>query len=163
MLRLRCIRMVVSDFFTINEHSGDGNHKRKLFKQHATEVYDSRGPKGSPMAEAGGAADASAKPSRACRVVQIVLAVLVAFVVPVLLLDAFVGQYGANAMVLGVLVGALGSKIGGTRRMLYLAPAVGLAAGLGALTAYDWWWVGLLAAAGVVAGARIGFGWMLPC
>ena len=119
------------------------------------------------MAEAGqvegGAADASAPPSRARRVVHIVLAVLVAFVVPVLLLDALVGQYGANAMVLGVLVGALGSKIGGTRRMLYLAPAIGLAAGLGAFTAYDWWWVGLLAAAGVVAGARIGFGWMLPC
>ena len=118
------------------------------------------------MAEAGrvegGAADASANPSRARRVIQIVLAVLVAFVVPVLLLDALVGQYGANAMVLGVLVGALGSKIGGTRRMLYLAPAIGLAAGLGAFTAYDWWWVGLLAAAGVVAGAGIGFGWMLP-
>jgi hypothetical protein len=51
------------------------------------------------------------------------------------------------------LVGALGSKTGGTRRMLYLAPAIGLAAGLGAFTAYDWWWAGLLAAAGVVAGA----------
>jgi len=49
--------------------------------------------------------------------------------VPVVLLDAFVGQYAANAMVLGVLVGALGSKIGGTRRMLYLAPAIGLAGG----------------------------------
>ena len=125
-----------------------------------------RSQKGARMAEAGqvegGAADASAPPSRARRVVHIVLAVLVAFVVPVLLLDAFVGQYGANAMVLGVLVGALGSKIGGTRRMLYLAPAIGLTAGLGAITAYDWWWVGLLAAAGVVAGAGIGFGWMLP-
>jgi hypothetical protein len=28
--------------------------------------------------------------------------------------------------------------------MLYLAPAIGLAAGLGAITAYEWWWVGLL-------------------
>ncbi len=102
------------------------------------------------MAEAwhveGGAADASPSPSWAHRVIHIVLAVLVAFVVPVLLLDALVGQYGANAMVLGVLVGALGSKIGGTRRMLYLAPAIGLAAALGAFTAYDWRWVGLLAA-----------------
>ncbi len=116
------------------------------------------------MAEAGhvegGATEASANRSRARRLIQIVLAVLVAFVVPVLLLDALVGQYGANAMVLGVLVGALGS--GGTRRMLYLAPAIGLAAGLGAFSAYDWWWVGLLAAAGVSAGAGIGFGWMLP-
>ena len=118
------------------------------------------------MAEAGhvegGATDPSANQSRARRVIHIVLAVLVAFVVPVVLLDALVGQYGANAMVLGVLVGALGSKIGGTRRMLYLAPAIGLAAGLGAFTAYDWWWVGLVAVAGVVAGAGIGFGWMLP-
>ena len=113
------------------------------------------GRKGARMAEAGhlerGAADASANRSRARRVIQIVFAVLVAFVLPALLLDALVGQYGANAMVLGVLVGALGSKIGGTRRMLYLAPAIGLAAALGAFTAYDWWWVGLLAAAGVVA------------
>jgi len=118
------------------------------------------------MAEAGqvegGSANAAATPSRARRVVQIVLAVLVAFVVPVLLLDIFVGQYAANAMVLGVLLGALGSKTGGTRRMLYVAPAIGLAAALGATSAYDWWWVGLLAAAGVVAGAGIGFGWMLP-
>ena len=118
------------------------------------------------MAEAGhvegGATDPSANQSRARRVIHIVLAVLVAFVVPVVLLDALVGQYGANAMVLGVLVGALGSKIGGTRRMLYLAPAIGLAAGLGAFTAYDWWWVVLVAVAGVVAGAGIGFGWMLP-
>ena len=64
------------------------------------------GRKGARMAEAGhvegGAADASANRSRARRLVQIVLAVLVAFVVPVLLLDAFVGQYAANAMVLGV-------------------------------------------------------------
>jgi hypothetical protein len=45
--------------------------------------------------------------------------------VPVLLLDALVGQYGANAMVLGVVVGVLGSKIGGTCRMLYLASAIG--------------------------------------
>jgi nitrate reductase NapE component len=54
------------------------------------------------MAEAGhvegGAADASATPSRTRRVIHIVLAVLVAFVVPVLQLDAFVGPYGANAM-----------------------------------------------------------------
>ena len=118
------------------------------------------------MAEAGrvegGAADASANQSRTRRVIQIILAVLVAFVVPVALLHAFVGPSAANAMVPGVLVGALGSKIGGTRRMLYLASAVGLAAGLGAITAYDWWWVGLLAATGVVTGAGIGFGWMLP-
>ena len=37
------------------------------------------------------------------------------------------GEYGANAMVLAVLRGAPGFKTGGTRRMLYLAPAIGLA------------------------------------
>lgn len=46
--------------------------------------------------------------------------------------------------------------------MLYLAPAVGLAAGLGAGTAYDWWWVILLTVLGVVAGGGIGFGWFPP-
>ena len=112
------------------------------------------------MAEAGGveggASDASAKPSRTRRVIHVVLAVLVAFVLPVVLLHALAGPSAANAMVLGTLVGALGSKVGGTRRMLYLAPAIGLAAGLGAITAYNWWWVGLLAATGAVAGLGSG-------
>ena len=40
------------------------------------------------------------------------------FVVPVVLLDTLVGPYAANAMILGVLVGALGSKIGGGRSRL---------------------------------------------
>ena len=46
--------------------------------------------------------------------------------------------------------------------MGYLAPLMGLAAGLGAFTAYDWWWVALLATVGVIAGAGIGFGWFAP-
>lgn len=70
-------------------------------------------------------------------------------------------------MFVGLLFGVVGSKIGGTRRMLYVAPAMGVAAGLGAFTAYDWWWVALLAGVAVLAGAGIGFGWfpallMLP-
>jgi hypothetical protein len=112
------------------------------------------------MAEAGhlggGAADASANPSRARRVVQIVLAVLVAFVVPVLLLDALVGST-ARTRWSSAFWSAPRLQIGGTRRMLYLAPAIGLAAGLGRSppTAgggwVSWLW-------GVVAGAGIGFG-----
>jgi Fusaric acid resistance protein-like len=43
--------------------------------------------------------------------------------------------------------------------MAYLAPGTGLAAGLGAYAAYDWWWAGLLALTGVVTGAGIRFGW----
>jgi hypothetical protein len=39
---------------------------------------------------------------------------------------------------------------------------VGLAAGLGAFTAYDWWWVALLTTVGLVAGGGIGFGWFPP-
>ena len=46
--------------------------------------------------------------------------------------------------------------------MSYLAPLMGLAAGLGAFTAYDWWWAALLATVGVIAGAGIGFGWFAP-
>src|SRR5580765_6900388 len=65
-------------------------------------------------------------------------------------------------MVTGVLLGGVGAKLGGTRRMSYLAPLMGLAAGLGAFTAYDWWWAALLATVGVIAGAGIGFGWFAP-
>jgi hypothetical protein len=43
--------------------------------------------------------------------------------------------------------------------MLFVAPLLGLAAGFGAFTAYDWWWAGLLASTGVIAGAGAGFGW----
>ena len=46
--------------------------------------------------------------------------------------------------------------------MGYLAPLMGLAAGLGAFSAYDWWWVAVLATVGVIAGAGIGFGWFAP-
>jgi hypothetical protein len=93
------------------------------------------------------------------RMVHIVRALLVVFVVPALVVWALVGEFGASAMTIGVLLGGVGAKLGGTRRMLYLAPGIGVAAGLGAYTAYDWWWVALLAIVGVIAGAGIGFGW----
>jgi hypothetical protein len=46
-------------------------------------------------------------------------------------------------MFIGLLLGVVGSKIGGTHRMLFVAPVIGLAAGLGAFTAYDWSWAAL--------------------
>src|SRR5262245_34149324 len=82
------------------------------------------------------------------RVMQVVAAVLVVVVLPVVLMDVLVGGFAADAMFVGLLWGVLGGKLGGTRRMTYLAPAVGVAAGLGALTAYDWWWVALLTVSG---------------
>jgi MFS family permease len=94
--------------------------------------------------------------------IQILAAVLVAVVLPVVVVGAFVGHFGASALFLGLLLGVLGSKLGGTRRMLYLAPAIGVAAGLGAGSAYGWWWVALLAGLSVVAGGGIGFGWLPP-
>ena len=77
-----------------------------------------------------------------------------------MLLYVFLGTLGSRAMVIGLLVGVLGSKLGGTRRMLYLAPAVGVVGGLGAITAYHWSWVVLLAVVGVIAGAGMLFGWL---
>src|SRR5262245_12771367 len=65
-------------------------------------------------------------------------------------------------MLLGLIWGFVGSKLGGTRRMLYVSPLVGVAAGLGALTAYDWWWVLVLAVSGVIAGAGMRWGWLPP-
>ena len=104
-------------------------------------------------------AGAEHKPSGAGRLLHIVVAVLVALVLPALVIGAFVGELGVAAMFTGLLLGATGSKLGGTRRMLYVAPALGLAGGLGAYTAYDWWWVALLTIVAVITGAGIRFGW----
>ena len=100
------------------------------------------------------------KPSGARRVIHILGAVLVAVVLPTVLMGVVAGSLGVGAMLSGLLFGVVGSKIGGTRRTLYVAPGIGVAAGLGAFTAYDWWWVSLLAVAGVIAGAGVRFGWL---
>ena len=113
--------------------------------------------------EAAGDAEPAAvagKPSRSRRMIHILGAALVGVVLPVVVLHVFLGDLGSRAMVIGLLLGVIGSKLGGTRRMLYLAPAVGIAAGLGAITAYHWSWVVLLAVVGVIAGAGMRFGWL---
>ena len=114
-----------------------------------------------PEARAASAADAApGKPSRAGRIAHVLGAVLVFVVLPMVLVGALVGQLGVGAMGTGLLLGAAGSKIGGTRPMTYLPPAIGVAGGLGAYTAYDWGWVALLATVGVIAGAGIRVGWL---
>jgi len=90
---------------------------------------------------------------------HIVGAVLVGAVLPALLVGALVGELGVSALFTGVVWGVLGAKLGGTRRLVYLAPGIGVVAGLAAYTAYDWWWVALIAATGIVAGAGFRFGW----
>ena len=108
------------------------------------------------------AVEVRGKPSRARRTMHILGALLVAVVLPAVVIGVLVGEFGATAMFTGVLLGGVGAKLGGTRRMGYLAPLMGLAAGLGAFSAYDWWWAALLAIVGVIAGAGIGFGWFAP-
>jgi hypothetical protein len=83
-------------------------------------------------------------------------ALLVAVVLPTLLMGALVGSLGVSATLIGLMLGVAGSKIGGTYRMMFVAPMLGVAAGLGAFTAYDWWWAALLASTGVNAGAGLG-------
>jgi hypothetical protein len=80
----------------------------------------------------------------------------------VVLMDLLVGSFGANAMFMSLVYGVVGGKLGGTRRMLYLAPLVGTAAGVGAFTAYGWWWVLVLGLLGVIAGAGVRWGWLPP-
>ncbi len=100
--------------------------------------------------------------SRGRRLLHLLIAVLVGVVLPAVLVGALVGKLGVSALFVGVLWGALGAKLGGTRRMIYVAPLIGVVAGLGAYTAYDWWWVALMAATGVIAGAGYRFGWFAP-
>jgi hypothetical protein len=116
---------------------------------------------GTPDTRAAKAADAAPdKPSRARRIAHVLVAALVFVVLPMVLVGALVGDFGVGAMGMGLVLGVVGSKLGGTRRMAYVAPAIGVAGGLGAVTAYDWWWVALLATVGVIAGAGIRFGWL---
>lgn len=96
------------------------------------------------------------------RAIHLIAAVLVVVVLPVVLMDVLVGTFAANAMFLGLIYGVAGGKLGGTRRMASLAPLVGIAAGLGALTAYNWWWVLVIAVSGLVAGAGMRWGWFPP-
>ena len=105
------------------------------------------------------AGEVSDKPSGAHRLLHLLGALLVAVVLPAVLMGALVGRLGVSALFIGLTLGVVGSKIGGTHRMLFVAPMLGVAAGLGAFTAYDWWWAALLASAGVIAGAGIGFEW----
>lgn len=102
------------------------------------------------------------KPSSAGRAIHVIGAILVIVVLPVVLMDLLVGGFGANAMFMGLVYGVVGGKLGGTRRMASLAPLVGAAAGVGAFTAYDWWWVLLLGFLGVIAGAGMRWGWLPP-
>ena len=78
------------------------------------------------------AAGVPGKPSGTRRMIHILGAGLVAVVLPVVVLYLLLGKLGATAVAMGLVVGVLGSKLGGTRRMLYLASAVGVAGGLGA-------------------------------
>jgi Fusaric acid resistance protein-like len=102
------------------------------------------------------------QPSRGQRWLHILGTALVGVVLPALLLGALVGELGVWAFLVGLLLGVVGCKLGGTRRMVVIAPLLGLAAGLGAFTAYDWWWAALLAGTGILTGAGIGFGWFGP-
>src|SRR6478736_2534557 len=92
------------------------------------------------------------------RSLHILGAVLVVVVLPAVLVGALVGELGVTALLVGLWLGALGARINGVRLMSYVAPLVGLTAGLGAYTAYDWSWVALLACVGVITGAGIRFG-----
>ena len=107
-----------------------------------------------------GRAAVPGEPSRARRMIHVVAAAVVFVVLPVVLVYALLGDQNGRAMVIGLVLGVVGSKIGGTRRMLYLAPGVGIAAGAGAITAYHWSWVVLLAVVGAIAGAGMRFGWL---
>jgi hypothetical protein len=104
-------------------------------------------------------AAAPQKKSSAHRLVHVLGAVLVAVVLPAVVMGVLVGTLGVYALIMGLLLGVTGSKVGGTRRMLLIAPAMGVAAGLAAFTAYDWWWAVLVAITGVIAGAGFRFGW----
>ena len=61
------------------------------------------------------------KPSRVHRLLHVLGALLVAVVLPALLMGALVGSLGVLALFIGLVLGVVGSKIGGTHRMVFVA------------------------------------------
>lgn len=83
-------------------------------------------------------------------------------VLPVGLMEALAGKLGAAAMIVGTPAGRAWQQ-----DWRHPQNAVSRASGrgicrAGAITAYDWSWVALLAALGVIIGAGIRFGWLGP-
>ena len=111
---------------------------------------------------AGATSQVNAAADRKQQRAHVVGAALLGVALPAVLVGLLIGEFAAYAMLVGLLLGGVGSKLGGTHRMAVLAPVIGLAAAVGAYTAYDWWWAALLATAGVLTGAGIGFGWLAP-
>ena len=52
------------------------------------------------------------------RGVHVLAAVVVCGVVPAVVIGELVGEFGVAAMLMGLLLGGIGAKIGGTQRML---------------------------------------------
>ena len=65
------------------------------------------------------------KPSGWRRTVHVIGALVVGVVLPALLVGWLVGEFGVAAMLTGLLLGIVGAKIGGSRRMLYVSVGVG--------------------------------------
>jgi hypothetical protein len=98
------------------------------------------------------------KPSGARRLVNILGVMLVVVLLPGLAAAWVAGAAGVAAIFVGLTLGIVGSKLSGFRRMVYVVPVIGVAAGLAASAAFDWWWVAVVAVAGVIAGAGIASG-----
>src|SRR5262245_16054302 len=102
-----------------------------------SEMADVEASKSQPPTDVA-AAEVPPKPSGTRRLVHVLGAILIVLVLPALLMGVFIGTLGVWALINGLVIGVAGSKIGGTRRMLLVAPVLGVAAGLAAFTAYDW-------------------------
>ena len=114
------------------------------------------------LAKAEGDAVAESKRSGARRTGQVVGAVLVVVVLPALVMWALVGEFGVSAMFVGLVLGVVGCQARRHPPDAVRRARAGGRGGAGRVTAYDWWWAALLAVAGVIAGAGIGFGWLAP-
>src|SRR6188472_4452273 len=71
------------------------------------------------------------KPSGGHRILHLLGALLVGVVLPAVLVGALMGELGVSALFTGVVWGAVGAKLAGTRRMVYVTPLVGVVARAG--------------------------------
>ena len=64
------------------------------------------------------------EPSGSHRLLHLLGALLVGVVLPAVLVGALVGELGVSALFTGVVWGAVGAKLAGTRRMVYVTISV---------------------------------------
>jgi len=94
------------------------------------------------------------------RIALISLAVVVAFVVPMVVATTISGPNAAIATLMGVIAGFAGSMRSGWSRTIRVIPLMGVLGTSAAFAGYGWGWVVVMGAVGLIAGCGFPYGYL---